>query len=299
MIATRNRATVLAGCLESLIHQDFSAGRYEIIVVDDGSGDKTPEVVAEIRARVDLPVLRYLRSECRGPNAARNAGLNAAIGDPIVLVDDDALAPDAWLATLVHGVLRHQDADCLGGPVRLRLEGKQPPLCIADRLDGEFDLGGTERLVDFVCSCNMALRRVAIEKAGLFSDLVSGFGDEAEWELRLLKAGGKIVYLPEPWLWHRRTETNLRLGQLARSWFRRGKERAVFAAVVGNRMTLHHELRPIPGFLAHAVRRWCAAGLLSASRQAGCVWGILSERGRRNLRVLKSIRVALLAWVKY
>ncbi len=276
VVPTYNRAPLLRGCLDSLVEQDFPPDQYEIIVVDDGSVDDTPEVVAVIQGRVNHPRLRYVRVEGRRLTTARNAGVRPALGDPIVFVDDDVLTPASWLRAIADGSLRHPDAGCLGGPVRLRFEGKLPTLCARDRLgESELDLGGSERAVNFVCGANMALRRWAIERVGVFNEVLSEVGDEIEWELRLTQAGGRIVYLPAAVLWHRRTARDLRLWRLLQKRFRRGSQEISFARLEGRHLSLRHELTAIPRFLAHTVRRGCVGGLLSASACAGRAWGLV------------------------
>src|SRR5438034_6680027 len=121
-VPTRNRAALLRDCLASLVNQNFPADRYEIIVVDDGSTDGTAAVVRQFQAVKQSPTVRYVLPEGRGLNAARNAGLQAARGDPIAFVDDDIEAPPSWLRAVVDGVDRHPEAHCLGGAIRLRLE---------------------------------------------------------------------------------------------------------------------------------------------------------------------------------
>ena len=141
----------------------------------------------------------------------------------------------------------------------------------------------------------MALRLAAIEKAGPFNEALrrSGSADELEWELRLLREGGRVFYLPEAWVWHRRTASDLRLGSLLRAQFRRGAEYAAFARVVGARVKVSQELIAIPRFVAHAVRRGCAGGLLSVSARAGRAWGITRQRGLIATEFLKSVGAGL------
>jgi len=85
---TYNRAHLLPRALESVLSQDFQD--LELIVVDDGSTDETPEVIA----RIGDPRLRYIRfAENRGIGAARHAGVEAARADLIAFIDSD----DVWL----------------------------------------------------------------------------------------------------------------------------------------------------------------------------------------------------------
>src|SRR5947209_3163645 len=129
VVPTWNRATLLRDAVASLISQDYPNERYEIIVVDDGSTDGTP-AVAHVYAETDfLPRVQYVRQTHAGLNAARNAGIAAAKGDLICFVDDDVEAPRVWLRAIVQGAARHPYAGCLGGPIHLRIEGRQPRLC--------------------------------------------------------------------------------------------------------------------------------------------------------------------------
>lgn len=276
VVPTRNRALLLRDCLASLVDQDFPAGRYEIVVVDDGSVDETPNVVSLIPSRTDRAQVRYVRREGRGLNAARNAGLREAVGDPVVFVDDDVLAPRSWLTAMADGTLRHPEAACFGGPVHLRLEGKPPRLCDRDPLgESELELGDAERCVDLVIGANFCVRRVAVEMVGLFNESLPTYGDETEWEMRLTRAGGEIVYLPQAWLWHRRTAEDLKVFRLLGSRFRKGIANVAFARAIGESMSITTELRSMPRLLAHAVRRGCVGGLLSVSGRAGRAWELI------------------------
>ncbi len=281
VVPTHNRASLLNDCVESLMVQDFPPDRYEIIVVDDWSTDQTSAIIAGLQSRAGRRDLKYVHSDGRGLNAARNCGLRVAKGDPILFVDDDVLAPETWLRANAEGILRHPESGCLGGPVRLRLEGKPPRFCGRDGLgESELDLGEIERGVDFVMGANFCVRRGAVDKVGPFNESLPIYGDETEWEMRLVRGGGQIVYLPKAWLWHRRTATDLKLLRMLGAQFRRGIANVLFARAIGERMTIASELIPVPRLLAHAVRRRCAGGLLSISRRVGRSWALVREQVR-------------------
>lgn len=283
VIPTRNRAQLLWDCVESVVGQDFPVGQYEIVVVDDGSTDETPQIAHSIMGGVTSPRIVYLRVEKKGLNAARNEGIRAATGDPIVFIDDDVIAPASWLSAMAEGVLRHPEASEFGGPTRVRLEGRGPRFCAVDQPDGEFYLGETEVTVRGVIGANLGIRRGAIQRVGLFNESLSGTGDETEWELRLVNAGGQIVYLPKAWLWHRRTAADLRLLTMLWKRFRRGVEEVAFASLAGRPMAIGHELASVPRFLGHAARRGCLGGLLSATTRVGRAWGLFRRGLSRSL----------------
>lgn len=92
VIPVYNTERYLARCLESVLGQ--TERDLEIICVDDGSTDGSPEVLAQL-ARRD-PRVRVLRQENKRQGAARNAGLAVALGDYVMFVDsDDWIPPDA------------------------------------------------------------------------------------------------------------------------------------------------------------------------------------------------------------
>ncbi len=86
VIPTYNREGMVGQAIDSVLCQDFSD--FELIVVDDGSTDKTPDLLRSYGERI-----RIIRQPNRGVSAARNAGIRAAAGSLIALLDSD----DEWL----------------------------------------------------------------------------------------------------------------------------------------------------------------------------------------------------------
>ena len=102
LIPAYNRERYVAQAVESVLSQTFA--EYEVIVVDDGSTDNTPKVLASYGSRI-----RVLHQVNRGPEVARNAAAQIARGEYLVLLDsDDLLLPDA-LSTYER-VIRHYDS---------------------------------------------------------------------------------------------------------------------------------------------------------------------------------------------
>src|ERR1043165_5266525 len=91
IISTYNRSDMLPGALESVLAQEAGDVRYELIVVDNNSTDKTREVVESFIARGHENV-RYIFEGKQGLSHARNAGIAAARSPLIVFTDDDVRA---------------------------------------------------------------------------------------------------------------------------------------------------------------------------------------------------------------
>lgn len=281
VVPTRNRAAMLRDCLKSLIAQEYPPARFEIIVVDDGSTDGAPDVARSFSDRRNLPEVRSLRKPAGGLNSARNVGISVAQGDLICFVDDDIEAPPGWLRAMVAGAMRHPGAMCFGGPIRLRLEAPGPRLCGREPLgETELDLGPSDRRDVLVWGANMAIRRSAFDLVGLFNERLF-FHDETEWEERLLERGGRTAYIPEAWLWHRRTADDLALPALLRRRFVRGIHSIPYLLTRNKPIPrVRNELYGAARVLGHAVRRRCVWGLLASATHLGTAWGAATTRFR-------------------
>src|SRR5918999_2739741 len=122
VVPTRGRAAYLEVALDSLRNQRTRTP-FELLVIDDGSTDATPDVAVRHGARL----VRH--GERRNLNVARNTGVREAQADLVALLDDDVLVPPGWLDALLEGAERYPDAEAFGGPIWARLEGHAPRSC--------------------------------------------------------------------------------------------------------------------------------------------------------------------------
>jgi glycosyltransferase involved in cell wall biosynthesis len=274
VVPTQDRAALLRDALQSLVQQEYPRESYEIVVVDDGSTDDTSRVVQRYTASTAPRVLAVCQAAA-GINAARNAGIKSSRGDLICFVDDDVEAPRGWLRAMADGAARHPTAGCLGGPIRLRIESRQR-LCGREGVGTALDLGPHDLVGPLLCGSNMAVRRSAVEGVGPFRDDVPVHaGDEVEWEQRLLAAGGTTAYIADAWLWHRRTDADLRLRRSLKAFFTVGRRTVERARVLSEPFSVRHEVAGIPRALGHAVLYRCKWGLLDTSRRIGMAWARL------------------------
>jgi len=95
LIDTYNQERFIAEAIESVLAQDFPASEMEILVVDDGSTDSTPEIVRHFADRV-----RYIRKENGGQASALNLGFVEARGEIVAMLDGD----DVWLPNKISRV---------------------------------------------------------------------------------------------------------------------------------------------------------------------------------------------------
>jgi glycosyltransferase involved in cell wall biosynthesis len=271
LVPTYNRAHLLDRALESLTTQAYSA--YEVVVVSDGSTDATDEVVGRWVERD--PKVRYEPIAHGGLNTARNAALAAARGELLCFVDDDVVAPPGWLAALVRGYLAYPDAGAFGGPIRLSLERPPPRTCGREEL-GETVLDAGDEVCEpsVLYGSNLAVTRAAVELVGPFDVTIPSSGDEEEWLRRLRTAGRRALYLPDAEVLHRRTAEDLRLRNLMRKRYARGRDQVTFDRKVGNPVSARAEARQVLASVAHSAKSRCALGLVGAAGAAGRLVGI-------------------------
>lgn len=82
IIPTYNRALLLKKAIESVLSQTYQD--FELIVVDDGSNDSTPNLISNFKTRI-----KYIRQDNKGPGSARNLGIKNSDGEFIAFVDSD------------------------------------------------------------------------------------------------------------------------------------------------------------------------------------------------------------------
>lgn len=101
IIPTYNRAVLLAEALDSVFAQEFTD--YEVLVVDDGSTDETMGILSSYGNRI-----RIFRQDNRGPGAARNLGIQNAVGEYVAFLDSDDLWFPWTLTTYADAIHLHR-----------------------------------------------------------------------------------------------------------------------------------------------------------------------------------------------
>ena len=125
VICTRNRFASLDRTLSSIARMEPVPGlSWELIVVDNGSSDATPEVLQSHQARLPLKAVRHAE---KGLSRARNRGVAEAQGDWIVWTDDDVRVDGQWLRAYAEAFRTHPEAVVFGGPIEPELELPRRP----------------------------------------------------------------------------------------------------------------------------------------------------------------------------
>jgi glycosyltransferase involved in cell wall biosynthesis len=239
-VCTRDRQRALEECLGQLDDQVAVAGGYEIVVVDNGSSDGTGEWLRRWVA-TSPGRRRAVFEPVPGLSRARNRGIEAAAGDVVLFIDDDASAPRGWVAAHLAAYDRDPGVVAAGGPVALTWPAGRPAWLgpAVEHWFSALDLG--DEPIPWPrehgpYGTNMSIRRSELLAAGGFSPALGRRGrsllSSEERDLFARIGGhGRIAYEPAALVLHRvLPERHLRRWVLRRGWAQ-GRSNARFRAL--------------------------------------------------------------------
>jgi len=201
VLATCSRAKMLHAALESLLLQSWARDHaVEIVVVDDGSTDNTPELLLEMQQRSPFPFI-VVQGASAGVAAARNLGGKKARGAWLASFDDDQIAQPDWLRDL-HALASEKQAACVGGALQLQLPEKRRVDDFGPRVRkvlGEHLLG--DQPMRYTGKLNPATNNVLMRRS-LF-DALNGYdvsftegGEDTDFFKRARAAGNELWFQP-------------------------------------------------------------------------------------------------------
>jgi hypothetical protein len=196
IIPVFNGERFIEDVVKNVLSQNYPA--LEIIVVDDGSKDKTEKIIKQ------LPLdIRYFKQENEGPSSARNRGIRDASGEFLVFLDVDDLWPENNLNVLVDKMLLEPDMQVITGYAQLKHK---------DPVTGEYDLIGNP-MESFQYYIGAAIYRKSVfRKVGLF-DRTLRFGEDTDWYTRANELRVNMRRLEEVTLFVRRHGGNMTEGK--------------------------------------------------------------------------------------
>lgn len=198
IVCSYNGAPTLDQCLQSL--KEVTYPDFEVILVDDGSKDSTPEIVAR------HPWIVSIRQENKGLSYARNVGAQAAKGEIIAYTDSDCMADPDWLYFLVGTLLSGEFAG-VGGPNISPPAANWIQACVSGAPGGPSHVLLTDVIAEHIPGCNMAFYKWAFDKVGGFDPEYRKAGDDVDFCWRLQQEGQVIAFSPSAIVWHYRRFT--------------------------------------------------------------------------------------------
>jgi len=222
IVPTYNRAHLITYSINSLLAQTYH--NVEIIVIDDGSTDKTKDILKPYMDRI-----KYCYQNNEGISSARNHGIKEATGEYIAFTDDDVIAEPDWLAN-IDKCFSENRCDAVGGMV-LPIYNKNTPSWIKKdpiKISGGvvmYDYGKETFRLDpsmhcFI-GCNFAFHREVFNECGNFRTDIRfkgrlALGEDTEFIQRLINKGKVLYYCGRALIHHPVDNHRLTLRHCAR-----------------------------------------------------------------------------------
>ena len=199
IIPCRNEEKYTGKCLDSIIMQDYPKENLEVLVIDGASEDKTREIVQDFSSQ--YPFIKLLTNPQKFTPFALNIGIKAAKGEIIVRMDAHAGYEKDYVSKCV-AHLMESGADNVGGamktlPAKNTLVARAVAYSLASPFGAasDFRVGSkAAKSVDTVFGG--CYKKEVFDKIGLFNENLLRSQD-MEFNLRLRKAGGKILLAPD------------------------------------------------------------------------------------------------------
>jgi len=191
-LCTYNRAPLLERVLEACFEQSVAPSEYEVVLVNDGSTDNTPEVIerAQRRASCRFVVINQPNS---GLAKGRNAGIARSSGERIIFIDDDVLPIPVFVEEHLRSHAAKPKAIVRGGAINVEtFEDLPPPLWNIRHYSG-----------NYFWTTNVSVPLPTIRAIGGFNETFSEYGwEDIDVGLRLRFGGVKAVFNPKALVYH-------------------------------------------------------------------------------------------------
>jgi glycosyltransferase involved in cell wall biosynthesis len=181
----------IAACVESLLAQEGVGGAVEIILVDNGSRDRSASVVSQYAG------VTVLQEPEPGAYAARNSGIRAATGEVVAFTDADCVAGRFWLRAVLGGMADPTVGILVG---RCNYPARSSPLL---RLLGAYENAKAAYVIErcprsyhFAYANNMAVRAAVFREIGPFKPWARAADSELVHRLAALRPDLRLAYAP-------------------------------------------------------------------------------------------------------
>jgi len=204
IIPVYNEALRIRACLESLEKQVYPSDRFEILIVDNNSTDKTDQIAGEY-AHVSVLYERKMQS----PYAARNTAIIQSTADIVAFIDADCVASQEWLSQLVEPFKDSRIAG-VGGKITSYQATNAVERFIQNHLSYEHCDKENGRFLTGLITANAAYRREDVIEVGLFNTMFDGSDIDLSWRIQM-RTGKNVVIIPNATVYHAHRASENRL----------------------------------------------------------------------------------------
>ncbi len=204
VVCTYNGKRTIGECLEGISRIEYPY--LEVIVVNDGSDDASSSITSEIANKYGF---KLIKTENRGLGNARNTGIEAATGEIITFIDDDAYPDPHWLTYLASEFMKTKHVG-IGGPNIPPKKDGNIAECIANSPGNPIHVLISDQEAEHIAGCNMAFRKSVLEEVGGFDNKFRIAGDDVDVCWRLRERGYTLGFSPAAVVWHHPRNSVLR-----------------------------------------------------------------------------------------
>jgi len=207
VVVNYNGEKFIAKCLESISRQSYR--NFEVVVVDNGSNDRSLEIVNDFAIKLEMEIIR--NSKNLGFAKAANQGIKRADSEIIALVNNDAFLDEKWLEEIVKACKNDASAGIFASKIlfpngRINSAGHiiYRGFAVMERGFFEKDLGqyDFDCYVAGACAATAAYRREMLEEIGLFDEDYFMYNEDVDLSLRAILLGWKVRFVHKAVAWH-------------------------------------------------------------------------------------------------
>ncbi len=270
-LCTHNHADRLQRTLGDFGALSPPTRRWELVVVDNSSTDRTSELLADTSWRPPGVSVRVVQETELGLSSARNRAISEARGEYLLFVDDDETPDPAWLVAYEDAMLKFEP-DALGGQIEVLFEYGDRPSWLQDELLGflgRLHRGEEAWLTDPATPFyggNFAVRKAVFSQVGTFDTelgrkgRVNVGGEDTEFYRRLIAGGYKVRWVPGAIINHRIRADKLRRGYFLDLHYRQGLSEGLNKRGMGSRVPPKYLLGQLARSIAIALQQRFSKG---------------------------------------
>jgi len=204
IIPARNAEKTIKKCLDSVLNLDYK--NYEVIVIDDGSEDRTPEILENYKDKIKI--IKNIKA--LGPSQSRNMAVKEAKGEYLAFTDADCFVDKSWLTELISG-FKESKIVSVGGIQEIPKDETEFGRKVSEFFKKIGFISDYMHIakrkesveVNHNPSCNVMYRKdIFLEENGFLENLWPG--EDVELDYRLRKKGYKIIFNPKAIVYHYR-----------------------------------------------------------------------------------------------
>jgi len=200
VIPAYNAEKTISRTIEALLEQNYPRKNYEIIIVDDGSTDKTVDTVSK------FPV-KLIKLKHKGPANTRNVGAKRSKGSVVLFTDADCVPDRNWIKNMTEPF---KDPKIVGvsGTYKTLNSDKLMARFVGYEIEHRHEKMKKQKYIDFIGTFSAGYRRnIFLKFKGFDTRFKTSSGEDPELSYRIAKAGLKMVFQKKAFVKHFHPDT--------------------------------------------------------------------------------------------